>query len=549
MKPLIYLTYRLLVNGLKNILTTPKKLIPVILIGFWLITSLGSNIFLYSMHSHMGRAVPALVMPELTFSVIWAGIFSILSVIVVWVIYSALSEGSLVFTLQQIDFLFPTPIDRRSVLLLKLISDYLRYAATAAFVIFLGGSVIMPFVGNVSALPLAWIAVVSLLILAMNVSHTLKIVTTYGMRKLQLAALVVKLVILAAVVMILVTVGISYGSNHDAVASLASALKNGPVRVLFLPIAWCTDVVVGPLNGGVGRGMELLWLLGLTTASFVVLIMRPENFYEPSLSVSARMAKVKAAARSGGWSAIRAESRRRKGRTTYGASFIPPFGKGAIATLWKSLIIMLRTSGQAIVFASVLIPIAAALVGRYVVDNELRNFIGVVIPYFALLFALSAMNRMRNELQHTNIIKTMPIPGIRIVAAMVSEHWIIMLYFMGLIWISLLTFTPGVDPHYLNLAFIAAVTCGLSLISIVAILTMMYPDMRDKLQQMIPNLLAFIFVGVGMLPTVIIVVIAAWLKLNLLLTTLMLLIVNSGVTWGALSIAGMLYDRYDPTSD
>jgi hypothetical protein len=77
---------------------------------------------------------------------------------------------------------------------------------------------------------------------------------------------------------------------------------------------------------------------------------------------------------------------------------------------------------------------------------------------------------------------------------------------------------------------------------------LLYPDASDALQQMIPGLVAVLMFGLAMLPSIIVTAVGVSLQSHAI-TVGLLIVVNAAVTWGAVCIAGSLYDRFDPTSD
>lgn len=551
MRVLIYLTSRLFINSLRNIASSPKKLIPAIFIGLWLTMTVGANIII-SVFSHVSRSnnvLPMMTFLPAQYDAIWAVVFSLLACLVIYIIQTALSEGALVFTPAQIDFLFPSPVDRRGVLALKLLGDYLKYAIyTALFLMLVGQMLIMT--GRTPMHLGSWLGIVCLLALTMNITHTVKIVTSYGAKRLQIATIAIKLIVAIAVVLVVAALVMHYQDTKDPMLSFAGAVAAGPVRMLLLPVAWCTDLVVSPFGGDVANsGRELLYLFGLAALSAVVLIMRPENYYESSLTVSARTARMRVAARTGGWAAIKTETRKIKGRTSYTSSPIPPIGTGAFAIFWKSMVIATRSSGSGWIMFAAGLPIVCALAGKYITDTEIQSFFMFVIPYIAWGLAVGSMTQTRNELCYANTIKTMPISGMRILGAIVLKQWMIAAMVIGLTGACMIIFLPGMDSYYVGSTTVAAITAMISSMSSLQILVMLYPDAKDKMQQMIPNMFAMLFVVLAALPSVIIGAIALAVKLNLLITFAILAVVNAGVTWGALTIAGGMFSRFDPTSE
>ena len=87
------------------------------------------------------------------------------------------------------------------------------------------------------------------------------------------------------------------------------------MNVVLAPVKWCSTLVLTPLIGFTGSEgwLQLGSLLGLSLASGLLLLSRKENIYEPSLGISVKLARRRAAARSGDYSLMREEAMREKG--------------------------------------------------------------------------------------------------------------------------------------------------------------------------------------------------------------------------------------------
>ncbi len=127
MKPLLYLEYRQLVNAIKNTLRSPKRLIPALVIGAWVISWFLQSVLIFSGNGPRAGLVPRLWhVSEIPTDLIRVMVFLCVSVGSVLVIYIAFNSGMMVFSLAQVDFMFPTPISRKKVLLYKLVNDYVK---------------------------------------------------------------------------------------------------------------------------------------------------------------------------------------------------------------------------------------------------------------------------------------------------------------------------------------------------------------------------------------------------------------------------------------
>lgn len=550
MKPLIYLELRQLANSIKNLARSPKRLIPAVIIGAWLISAVIQNLLIASGLSqpmmpsvHTLRALPVDAM--------WSGIFLLLSVTSGLVIYSALSEGLLVFAPSHIDFLFPTPINRRNVLAFKLLRDYVKYAVLAAIFFMALGS---PLYGSLRIPPyptiiLSWLGSFFLIVFVMNVTHTLNIVGTFGAHRLRFASRLVKFGMLGIAGIIIAAAAVHFSRTGQAFPSFIAATRNGLATVLLSPIAWCTDLILAPITGVVYETWgELLWLFVLASGSTVVLLSRPENIYEPSLGISMRMARVRAAMRVGDVVTARIQAGGWRGRHTYLAPPIPPFGRGASALLWKNLVVRIRTLRWGVAMILVL-PLGAAAAAALVNQTIILRLAPLAIPYCVWLLALTSQQEMRGELRQANIVKAMPVSSFRIIAAEVFYHWLMILVVVLVAALSIWLFIPQTDPDMLSLTVVISLALGFTCVAAVSIPVLLYPDSRDKMQEVITHLVSFVLASIVILPSLLVAVAFVLLRANLALTACVVVALNGALAWSALAIAGALFGRFDPTAD
>lgn len=550
MKALAYLHYRLFVNSVKSVLRSPKKLIPALLIGLYFTQSfffllMGPRANRYGSTPFGGPGLSGLPL-----DVLWSAIFALLTLASISVVYSALSDGLLVFSASHIDFLFPTPVNKRWVLSLKLSGDYLRYALYGGFFFFLvfGGLYRMLHKPAYPGPAWSWAGAVLLMIFVFNVTHILNIVASRGANRLLTATRALRLTMLAIPLALIAVTLFYYTRQGNPWVSLVSAVRSDAARVMLLPVAWTTDAILAPINGQ-PCAMKVGWLTVLAVGSLIALLVRPESFYEPSLKISARMASVRAAARSGNWARLRTERRKEKGQKTFSTSIVPPFGIGAAALMWKSLVVKLRTSKWALGVIYALPPVACALIAKYAPDPALQHMLPFVSIYALWIFSTMAQQEMRSELKQSNIIKAMPISGFKTMAAMVLSSWVQLLVFLIIVWISCAALLPDVNRGMLLILMPGAASLALVLISAGMIPAIMYGETLDRLQTLLPQLVSMFLFLVTAVPSVGIGVLLWALHLPPWLVASLVVTLNAGISIAALAIAGRMFERYDPTDE
>lgn len=558
MKPLLYLEIRQFINAIKSTLRTPKRLIPALIMAAgafaWAMQAL---LFSFSVHglSHRHAQAMALAAGVLPGELIRAGAFLALSIGSVIVLYQAFASGSLVFSIAHIDFLFPTPIARRYVLLVKLVKDYLKYAFWVAFfVTFLGSPICLSL--RLSVFPGGLITIAALtgyMLFVVNVAHTLNIVLTFGYERLKQAGTAIKLALVLVFGSVIVYGLESFIRTGGSLDDMFLAAANSPVvRTVFAPADWAANLALTPLIPVGHKEMAYLpviWILALV--SFVLLMSRNENIYEPSLGVSVRASRLRVAMRSGDQTAIRTEVMREKGSRKAGRFIIPPFGRGAVALLWKSLLVRYRMSaGQALLM--LLLPAMIALVAQHTFaqKKEFLSYIPLMLLYISFVLSMTVQPQIRAELKQANILKSMPIAGWKVMLTMAvnGSAYLAMgiLVFASALWLLI----PASRTSLLPTCAIAAPFIGFACISATIISALMYPDTRDSTQNFTCNLIGLIMISIAAMPTIVIAALMLFgAKASLWATLAPICAANLIIGGAAVVISGEIFRRFDPTSE
>jgi hypothetical protein len=216
--------------------------------------------------------------------------------------------------------------------------------------------------------------------------------------------------------------------------------------------------------------------------------------------------------------------------------------------LWKNLVISLRAPARVIIV--VLLPLGLAIAIKSLVhDAILHNMTPLAIPYTVLMLTFAAERELRGELRQANIIKAMPVSGTQMVLVLVLYWWLLTLVVVAVIAASILLFIPQAGLSILGISVICSLAFSFACLSALSIPPLLYSDARDWLQAMISQFFSLFLVGIVVMPTGITLAILLMLKVNLVITSLVIVVVNVVLGWCALSIAGLLFARFDPTSD
>jgi len=555
LKPLLYLELRQFINALKNTLRSPRRLIPALLIGAGVFAWIAqAALFLSGAAPPPHQAYGLLAAVQNPSELIKAGSFLFLSFGSLVIIYQAFSTGSLVFSIAHIDFLFPTPISRRSVLLIKLLKDYLKYMFWVTFfVTFTGAPIMLALHG--SLFPYGFVSIAALtayVLFLVNMAHTVNIVFTFGFEKLKQAGKLVKLVLgLAFASAILVGVH-QYAASGDSYFSVHEAANSPVIKAIFAPADWCSGLLVAPLLRSVtdSEMIHLGFLWALAFASFGLLLSRKENIYEPSLGVSVRAVRVRQAMRSGDVTAVRVQMMQEKGRKAAGLLVIPPFGRGAVALLWKSLLIRYRMSWHQLALMLVLPGIIVFVIQRSLAAEEIMRNLPFILLYMAFLMSITVQPQVRAELKHANILKSMPISAWKMMLVGAVNGSIYLTAGILVFAVSMWVFVPATRTDLLKTCAIGSASLGFACVSATMIPALLYPDMRDQAQNFFCNLFGIMMVSVAIIPTIVLgAVLLALAGVSYYVALVPICVVNVIIGAAAVSISGAIFRRFDPTSE
>lgn len=553
MRSLIYLEYRQLVNSLKNTVRSPKRLIPSLIFVAWVVSWLIHSILLLSTE-------PQIITPSdelltyLPIDTIRLIIFIALCIGSVFVVYSAFNSSLLVFSIAQIDFLFPTPISRRKVLLIKLLKDYLKYGLWVILIYFVVCTSVLHGIRR-SLIPWSLVSItsiVALLIFIVNIAHTINIVFTFGYERLRQVGILIKVMLLG-----LPAGTLGYGIYHYAItrdiyAGLLFAANSPIADALFAPARWCSELFLAPIIGVTPEEWShfaMLWLLA--AGSLSVLLTRKENIYEPSLGISIKLARRRQMKGSQTYMDMRIDALREKGTTRACRFAVPPFGTGATALLWKNLVLKYRAYQGQVIFIFLLSLVIAYLIRQLLPqDLGLAEYVPLLMIYVIWLLSIAAQAEIKAELKFANIVKSMPIAAWKIMLAQIAGPVIYsssaVLMFSGFLW----ALVPESRGDLLIACTLLAPFVGFANISAAIIPGLLYPDTKDFAQNYISGMLGFVLTTLAILPTGVLgVCFIVLFKASIYITVAVIGAANLIIGVIGISIAGAIFRKFEPTND
>ena len=554
MKPLLYLEIRQFLNSIENTLRSPKRLIPALLVAAGIFSWVMQSVFFLSGAGPVShRAMAGLNAALLPTELIRAGVFLMLSFGGLVILFQAFSTGSLVFSIAHIDFLFPTPIPRRAVLLVKLVKDYLKYAFWVAFLVIFSGVPILMAI-NIRLFPgglFSIAALIAYILFVVNVTHSVNIIFTFGFERLKQASSAIKLVLIVALASAIVLGVRQYVTSGDCCISVLWAVNSPVIKTIFAPADWCAGLVLAPLEGVTSLDkIHLVLLCGLALGSFAFLMSRKENIYEPSLGVSVRAVKMRAAMRSGDATALRVQMMQEKGKKSAGVMVIPPFGRGAMALLWKSLVIRYRMSWTQLLLMLVLPAAVTFIVQRSINAEEVLCNLPFVLVYLTYIMSITIQPQVRAELKHANILKSMPIAAWKVMLTQVLNGTLLLSLGVAVFAASMWLFVPATRNDLLKVCAIGSPFLGFACVSATVIPALMYPDTRDTAQNFFCSLFGFLLTSFVIIPTVVLgIVLLGLANVSYCGALIPMCIVNLLLGGVGVLVSGAIFRRFDPTGE
>jgi hypothetical protein len=322
------------------------------------------------------------------------------------------------FTPADIDFLFPTPISPRGLLLFRLLHLW-------PLTLFSSGFMVLMF-GTQAGSP--WRLLVGLFALQVTAVHLQLLVSVLLTRASAVAAKRLRGSARTAALVVLfggISALIFTITEQGGIASVVEPVARAPIaRFLFFPAAACADFVFADR-----RATELFALARLVVGAVGtgVLLMVPEiDFREESIETTARVSRLLAQRRRGETMVDLDRSRPVRSRSANGSFLF----RGAGALIWKNGVVFSRSLRA--VLSAVAFGLVFVLPVLFTVRPQRYGFgIGSVsgfvsIGAFMMLTSLAsnAFNfDLRREVERIDQLRALPLPAGSIVLAELFLPW------------------------------------------------------------------------------------------------------------------------------
>jgi hypothetical protein len=526
MKALLYLNLHIFKNILVTTMRNPRQILPVLFIFF---------IFGFPLVIFFTLYAPSVVSPYTT-QTAKPVILSFLLFIIWMSLIESTTKNTLVFSLSEIDFLFPSPLARKTLLLNRMIANYVKlaflYLGFTAFVLFFFSSLYeFSFWPRIFFL---WSAVLLTTIFASNLADAISLVSSHFSEfRRSRNRRIVRILFISLLGILL---GYTCWYTRQGVPLLEAAIKvlnSSAIRILMYPAAMASDVAVAwRLTAEIGVKTLILAALCLITTLGVLSV--EAHFYESS----------EAAAREKWESVQKIKSQ----KVMVSESFIKkmrkiqPFGRGSTALIWKNLVGLLRDIKNlmpTVLMAVLLFVIMATREGEF-------NFFRAVFFFVMLVFIATGYIRwdFREDLRRIEIIKLVPDSNFKITLSEIAVP-VLFSTFISYIFLAIsFPLIPDTGQKALQIGFTLAAIPVFSVIiaAILNLSVLYYPPQTNN--QVIPGILSLIFIGAVLGPSLVLGILFSFLG-KLEMGLLLILFLNIGVAIILLKLLARKYQFFD----
>lgn len=561
LKPLLFLTFRTTLNGLKRSLTSPSRVLYVLFFFAYYVFLINRFALIIAGPSYV--RVPESLKAKLAFpplDVVDAIAFAFFTA--GWlVMLVALTSNQNPMRPADVDVLFPTPISPKAVLGFRIVRDYFFTLLTPLFIALLGMRASkmgwealfrgMPH-AEYSGLALRAMAV-SWLLMALCFVAIVHAVNLYvnrsdrnGDRNRFLLNLIVSVYLLGFIGFL-----VYWFSHHPGVQSAISLADSPGFRAIMLLPTFACELTMAPFRADLKAG-----LLGVFGLVFVILLglriafSQIDWFYDECAVKGFAVDATRNLQRKGDIAGIMAQ-RARAGR--YRVRRRPLASRlnlrGSWALVWKELIVQPRTLMFFISLMFVLeffLSLFAAWMGHLPAAQSVPGGMLVLIQgsFTFMISTVIGQTGFNEVLRRVDIEKALPFSSFDIVLKEVIARSMI-----GTLtcWLGSLGFVL-LNPRgwqYALASSIATPTACAVLLAAMFLVTVLFPDMDDTTQRQFRGIVTiFSFAASGFLPLVVFIVLI-FAKVPIVFCSIGSALASLGVAWLLITIAANVYGSFN----
>lgn len=558
MRPLWFLTSRSLVNGLRRALTSPKRLITtavIIIYYVWVVIrpmmSRGGVPGAAGMPGLRQIDFPALGVIDAVVFALFAGLSLILAL--------SLFGYRASFKPADVDILFPTPVRPRTVLLFRIVRDYLGTLIVPIFFLALswqplGLSAIFRKVPHPEtagyAIRALWLGFILVSMGWVCMGYALSLYVNRNdansdRRKRTIAAsLITAFVLVVAYVVLQIT-------RLQSFSEFAALTQHGWLRAFFFTATPATWIVMGPLNGSwaesaIGAGLLIL----LAVAALRLALAQAEWMYDQAAVRGFGSETMRKLQRSGDWTGIAAEAARQgKSKARRAGWYQGLRTPGFRALIWKDLLIQWRTvAGKILLFFIVSLffvamPFYAGVRSRHSIAIMIMIATGFATFMAAMMASQSGFTEL---LRRVDLQKPLPFSAQTIVASEIIAKSLPPLL-IPIFACGIATFLLPASWNALLSGVVFFPTLAIVICAVVCVIALLFPEIDDPSQRGFRGLMTLLGLVVVGTPGALIFLGVGYLTKSPFWGSIPGAAVNLGVVVGISIVAGSLYAAFNPS--
>lgn len=554
MKPLLYVSYKTVYNGIKRTVRTPTRLIGAIaIIAYWMMLIITRG-FGGGRELPKGFGAPQFNLPasDLLFAIAFAAFLGVFY-------FRSLSMFSPPgrYKASDADVLFPTPVNPKYVMIHRFLSDYLITLFIPLLIYFLvrrtSGRGLGHMVSGIDKTPgienigtTTFLAFLFISLFAVAVSYAVGMAinrdTKTAIRAKRYVSWLVTLVFAGIAVLVFRAV-----FEDDPARALVETANSPTTRLALLPVTAAAEFAIAPLRGGAG----LTWGIGLVLGSlvlFAVALSQSSHLYDMASRRSIPAGQAREAARSGDLSAqwVRMAREGKLGRRK--VPLISKFWMPHVwALVWRDLVLQYR------IFLWIFLPVSALLVIAAwlpLFDAAARNalwlsFVFMILGTLPFMVPAMTQSGFQESLRRVDVLKPLPFSMTQIcmfeaigksVGAMITVlvGALIMLGLRPEKWQEAIAVLIGLLP-------VCVLSSSISWIS-----SLLFPDLADPSQRFLRGITMIAGFAVVYLPGSLIVFGGMALHIPVLILGVLLAVLTSCLSYLGAKVAAPLLTRYNP---
>lgn len=557
-RPLFYLFVRQILNGIKRAVSTPRRLISVLVgLGYYFA-------FLVRPWDNKSAVRFDNVLPsnfKLEPSYIEKGSFLVFILLSIFLSLGIFSFKN-TFKPADVDVLFPTPVSNRAVMGFRLVRDYLTTLLFPLILLIFTYKPTMGFVNAVkqrdpnSIAPLFQGAVLAWILLAfawISISYALSFIVAKYEKKSQLIVQTIGWLVFFASLGVVGYVAVRMNQNPSW-QTMDETLSTGWIRVIMiLPLA-ASWLVSGIFTGSaMSVALGLVILLAVIGGGLTVAANLSDWMYDQAATRGFQTQALRDFQRRNDYSALTAE-RARQGKVKRGrlSNKIALWTfRGGWTLIYKEVLIQSRIGFWLSFFFVILITGISTMFLTMADMGPMSNvgpllYLGMTGFMAINMSSIQAMSGFVETLRRVEVMKPLPLTSGQIAFFETASKAVVAMVMASVPFLVGFIYKPKYwDFHLAGL--LASPFAALALVSAIFLVVVLFPDFDDPTQRSFRGMMQLLALLLVLAPTMAIFGVLLYMKVSPLIPAVITAVINFGLTILITSIAGRFYADFNPS--